>query len=349
MLIPCLPIKEAVFCLTNNASVALSLHTDISSTSTQAAREAISVAYKFELADLKTAYVNQDKTPKEINSSLSMLYDEDGNQIRKPSNYMTYNVAYYYVDGERIFNDATLPIIMTDSSNRLAIATGSSSIKITVDKVEYSVQPFVVYEPPKPDTEVIEVYFSTNKSSVTIYGNGNKAIYDVRSNDDYTCKIDPLYEYTPLCINSETDYPIPSQTVFKSYIFLNSNSESAISVWFSVDNSISGTSLIISKKRANLITAWLSEDKTPQVIGPWTAKYLYDSDGNYIYPPKGLPDTNSIAVAYYYVNGERIYNLYNDAFTVRISSYGGVLRAGAKSDITVDKIEFSIQPVIEFS
>lgn len=185
--------------------------------------------------------------------------------------------------------------------------------------------------------ETVTAYLSTNKSPINITMSYYYPVYDDTGTQ---INIKPEKSYLPkkYILSDESEVEIPSADATKTYFDMTSNQSPALSVYHTLTNNINNVvNLVYEIRPANLITAWVSEDKTSQTVGPWSVQFLYDENGNRISLPQGL-----CVVAYYYVNGEKIYN--NNIY-VRMSDSGGRLRVGAKADIVIEKVEYSVQPV----
>ena len=185
--------------------------------------------------------------------------------------------------------------------------------------------------------ETVTAYFSSNKAPINLTMSYYYPVYDDTGTQ---LKIAPEKSYLPkkYVLSDESEVVIPSADATKTYFYMTSNQSPNLSIYHTYTNTINNVvSLVYETRPANLITAWVSADKTAQTVGPWSLKYLYDGDGNQISLPQGL-----VVVAYYYVNGEKVYN--NDIY-VRMSDSGGKLRVGAKNDIVIEKVEYNAQPV----
>ena len=183
----------------------------------------------------------------------------------------------------------------------------------------------------------VTAYLSSNKSPINITMSYYYPVYD---DNGTRIKIEPEKSYLPkkYVLSDESEVMIPSADATKTYFALTSNQDPSLAIYHTLSSSISNVaSIVYENKPANLITAWVSNDKTAQTVGPWSPKFLYDEEGKRIAISQGLS-----VVAYYYVNGEKIYN--NDLY-VRMSDSGGMLRIGAKADVVIEKVEYSIQPV----
>lgn len=185
--------------------------------------------------------------------------------------------------------------------------------------------------------ETVTAYLSSNKSPISITMSYYYPVYDENGT---RIEIEPEKSYLPkkYILSDDSEVMIPSADAAKTYFDMTSNQSPALSVYHTLTNNINNiVSLVYETRPANLITAWVSEDKTSQTVGPWSLKFLYDEEGKQIAISQGLS-----VVAYYYVNGEKIYN--NDLY-VRMSESGGKLRVGAKADVAIEKVEYSVQPV----
>lgn len=186
-------------------------------------------------------------------------------------------------------------------------------------------------------SETFTAYFSSSKSPVNI---DYSSYYNLYSESGSKLILEPEKSYLPTkyILDDESEVEIPSAEATKTYFALTSNQDPELSIFHTATNTLNGVvSLKYELQEANLITAWVSDDRSAQTVGPWSIRYLYDESGNQIPLPQGL-----IVVAYYYVNGEKIYNA---DLSVRMTDSGGRLQIGAKEDILIEKVEFNVQPV----
>lgn len=185
--------------------------------------------------------------------------------------------------------------------------------------------------------EIITAYFSAKQTPIEINKSYYYPLYD---QSGVRLKIDPDYEYIPKKYILSDDYEvlIPSVDATKAYFYLTSNQNRNMSIYHTYSTTISNVNrLVYEKRKAILKTAWLSQDKTPKSIGASSTMNIFDKNGNYINSSEGLD-----VVAYYYIDGEKIYN--ND-LRVRTTNSNGRLVVGAASTILVEKIEFCTSPV----
>ena len=281
-------------------------------------------------------YLSANKQPVSINSSFSQnVYDEEGDTIPLASILEggdRYIILNYYTSIDDISGSWDPKIYLYSLSGNLVLQNDSGSA-VTIQRVTYR----LVENPPPPPPEVLEAYFSSNKSPVDITYSSYKFIFDGTGT---SLKIEPEKSYLPkkYILSDESEIVIPSADATKTYFYLTSNQDPGLSIYHTVTTTINNlVRLVYETRPATLITAWVSADKTAQTVGPWSPQFLYDEDGNRIIRPDGL-----IVVAYYYVNGEKIYN--NDLY-VRMSDYDHRLRISAKADIVIEKIEYNVQPV----
>lgn len=185
--------------------------------------------------------------------------------------------------------------------------------------------------------ETFIAYFSSNKSPVDIDYSSYKSVYNETG---ARLEIEPEKSYLPTkyILSDESEIEIPSADATKTYFALTSNQNLELSIFHTSTSTLKGiVGLKYELQEANLLTAWVSDDQSAQTVGPWSTRYLYDESGNQFPIPQG-----SSVVAYYYVNGEKIYN--RDLF-VRMTDSGGKLMIGARADILIEKVEFNVQPV----
>ena len=186
-------------------------------------------------------------------------------------------------------------------------------------------------------SETLIAYFSSNQSPVNFEYSSYHSLYDETGSK---LLLEPEKSYLPakLILSDATEIEIPSADATKTYFALTSNQDPALSIFHTLTSSINGVvRLKYELSDASLITAWVSEDRSVQTVGPWSLRYLYNESGDQISIPQG-----STVVAFYYTNGEKIHNV---DLSVRVTDSGGKLMIGAKSDILIEKVEYSVQPV----
>lgn len=198
-----------------------------------------------------------------------------------------------------------------------------------------------VEEPPRIAESV--AYFTTaGESATTDRTIGYTAWYGLYDAEGKTILLKPECEYTLLKFIAADGYEYnPNESTFfypQFHFGYTSNSEYILYLYLKVNVSRGFRQVVYRETPATLYTGYLTADKTPGVAGPWSIAIIYDENGVQVPYGSSYPQ---IAVAYYYVNGERIYN--GDA-KVRVTDYGGSLAIGAQTDITIEKIEYSIQP-----
>lgn len=186
-------------------------------------------------------------------------------------------------------------------------------------------------------SETFIAYFSSNKSPINLEYSTYYSLYD-ETGSKLILEPEKSYLPTKYTLSDESEIEIPSTDATKTYFALTSNQNPELSIFHTSTTPLKGVaSLVYEVQEAQLLTAWVSDDRSAQTVGPWSTRYLYDESGSQFPIPQG-----SSVVAYYYVNGEKIYN--HDLF-VRMSDSGGKLMIGAKADILIEKVEFNVQPV----
>ena len=281
-------------------------------------------------------YLSADKQSVTISSSFSQnVYDEDGNLIPLATIIEggdRYIILNYYSSSDDISGSWDPKIYLYSLNGNLVLQNDSVS-SVTIQRVTYR----LVENPPPPPPQVVAGYFSSNKSPINLTMSYYYPVYDESGTQ---LKIAPEKSYLPkkYILSDESEIEIPSADATKTYFAMTSNQSPDLSIYHTLYNVINNVvSIVYESKPANLITAWVSDDKSAQTVGPWSVKFLYDESGSRIPIPQGL-----CVVAYYYVNGEKIYN---DDIYVSMSDSSGKLRIGAKNDVLIEKVEYSVQPV----
>ena len=154
----------------------------------------------------------------------------------------------------------------------------------------------------------------------------------------------PEIEYTLVRYVKKTGEDVEPGTessgISNWYFGLASNQTFQLYLYLKPERTVSYGAVVYREAPATLHTAYLSADKSPKTVTTGKVEYLYDVDGNKIPYPEA---NNIVNVAYYYANGERIYN---DDVKIRMTKYSRMLAVGVASAITIDRIEYSIQPGI---
>ena len=262
-----------------------------------------------------------------------------------PIPYDDYSYATHFTDNkEIIFLLKSANDIINEISSKVTDSIESNAISAYR---EYTDNVLSIldsnYVPSHPQAgEILTAYFSAKQTPINITKSYYYYLYEPSGS---RLMIEQEYEYIPLkyILSDGSEILIPSEYATKAYLCTTSNQGSGSSMSMSIYHTYSSdinniVSLAYEKRPANLITAWLSNDKTPIAVNQYP-KYLYDKDGNRIAAPSSYQ-----VVAYYYVNGERIYN--GDRF-VTISVSDNHLAIGAKSSTTIEKVEYVISPLAE--
>ena len=193
---------------------------------------------------------------------------------------------------------------------------------------------------------LLYAYFTTQGEAATTnttFTTGYSSMYDPSGT---RLSLEPEYEYKLEKFVTEEGLEMTPEsmgTVLYSWNFsLTSNSSFQLSLYHGMNGWWGARYVVYSKTKATLRTAYLNADKTPQTVGPWSIKYLYDDNGNQINAGAAQMVDH---VAYYYINGERFYNVNASGNPiVRMTTSGNKLQIGASSNIVIDKVEFSTQP-----
>jgi hypothetical protein len=198
--------------------------------------------------------------------------------------------------------------------------------------------------------EEIYAYF-TNKGSAetgrtSISVTGTKALYDETGT---RLKLEPGYAYTLLryVFYSGEQAAVPNSLIDRTYFEMTSNSSYSLSVYNHVASASYYNSLVYSKRKAELVNAYVSANKEPVTIGPFHVVYLYNGNGDQI--SIGTTDAQvRTHVAYYWENGERKLNINESGEPIiRITNSSGKFQVGGKIDVVVEKIEFAQQPIVK--
>ena len=205
-------------------------------------------------------------------------------------------------------------------------------------------------EMPEPQPIGVEedAYLSSGGNERTMHSSGN--YYLIKADLSGFLYFDPRYEYMPIkyiryADGQETDAVLPNDLISVCYFTLSSNSSFRAYVYNKVESTASYTRLVYRKSPATLRTAYLNADKTPSTIGSGSTYYLYDENGGQIIKSDG---NQRDQIAYYYVNGERLLNINGSGNPiVRMTDSGNRLQIGVSSSMTIEKLEFSTQPVVQ--
>ena len=206
---------------------------------------------------------------------------------------------------------------------------------------------------PEPTPVPVEenAYFTTNgsaeTSSKTISSSGYTALYDATG---VRLRQQPEMLYTPIKYLQRNgsggyiDAVLPNILIDRCFMCSTSSRSNELSIYNHVAVSSSYAVLVYTKSRATLHTAYLNADKTPKTIYTDSVWRLFDEEGQNIPAHGGQLDK----VAYYYVNGERLYNVNESGDPIIIMAIsGGKLNIRVDSSITIEKLEFSTQPTVE--
>lgn len=217
----------------------------------------------------------------------------------------------------------------------------------------------IVFSMPEHEVTVTSVFakqeiyaYFTNKGSAetgrtSISMTGSIPIYDETG---ARLKLEPGYAYTLLryvFYSSGEQVAVPNSLIDRTYFEMVSNSSYSLSVYNQVASSSYYKSLIYSKKKAELVIAYVSANKEPVTVGPFKVHYLYNENGGQI----GIGTTDAQVrthVAYYWENGERKLNIDESGDPIiRITSSGGKFQVGGKMDVVIEKVEFAQQPIVK--
>ena len=252
-------------------------------------------------------------------------------------------------------NTIVLTAVPNDSCTlqSLTVLSGSEVIETTLVDDDY------LFVMPKHDVVVVCVfvreypieevgYFSPSKSPVNFTGIGDHYVY---GGDGSTFRLDPQFEYTPknYVLSDDTTITIPSTLARKVY-FRYGQGETFFDSWlmlyhyvYYVLNSV--VSIHYEKNPAILYTAWVNSDKSSKTIDTNMSVYLYDEDGNQISIPT---ESYKRAVIVFYYNGDvKNSNFNGNSVKIRIID-NNTFRIRTSETLTIDKVEYSIQPVVSW-
>jgi hypothetical protein len=191
-------------------------------------------------------------------------------------------------------------------------------------------------------------YFSFDKSPVTFSSSGDHYTYDESGN---TLHLDPQFEYIPKAYHMADGsiVEIPGYHARRVY-FLYGRGSSYFNDWlmlyhytyYMLENVVS---LNYEKREAQLYTAWVSPSKLAKTIEPNMTVNLYDDNGNQIAAPN--PGPLRVVVVFYYNGGLKNSNFDGESVRIRVTDYG-LIQIRTVERLTIEKVEYSIQPVFNW-
>ena len=304
-----------------------------------------SLRYIKEKAVLKTVYLSPDKSPVQVNRETNYLvYDEDGHTVPVSSVVYTLDVvAYYYVEGVKIYNVMQPPsprlltsYFLTNSNGKLVFRSNSSLG--LVDKVEYSTQ--VVRRSSDLPVTTHQAYFRSDESSIDIDSDGSYALYDDAGN---SLSLDPFLENRPkhFGLQETTDTKIPGNHVLSAMFKFVSSSAFDASVEVTLTSSLlNQTCLTYTRNQAPQYEAYLDFMLSPVTLRPTSFAVLRTVGRQSISAPI---HGETVFVLSYYVSGERIMN--SDR-VIQVSFIDGFINVSATREVVVEKVIFSVQPYV---
>ena len=226
--------------------------------------------------------------------------------------------------------------------------TEDYEVKVKPEDDEILLSKFVTNEESSEETNIdFYAWFSGEGDKSTedvLIPNGSFSVYD---KDGNAIILDPKYIYTlkKFIKYDGEEMELPNSRYFPE-IYTTTNSIYSLYIKFSIHPmyNVSYNKMLINKSLAPVFTGYVTTDKTSKTIT--SSAPLYDEDGNQINISNLDHANQRIIVLYYYLNGTKYNNIVDNSLTIGCYTEVNPVSLRVQSSITIDKIEYTIQPYL---